>query len=86
MMGIGCREGTTSLLDSPYLVGEWELPTGLVLFSGDGHSWIGLDYRACGRHGEPTVAWLDADVRTELTLAPDFRSFIEGLAAARDFE
>ncbi|MFD6043414.1 SMI1/KNR4 family protein [Streptomyces koyangensis] len=86
MLGIGRREGTTSLLDSPYLVGEWGLPTGLVLFSGDGHCWIGLDYRACGRHREPSVAWFDADFHTELALAPDFRSFIEGLTAARNFE
>ncbi|MFJ4713839.1 SMI1/KNR4 family protein [Streptomyces sp. NPDC088785] len=86
VLGIGRREGTSSLLDSPYLVGEWGLPAGLVLFSGDGHCWIGLDYRVCGRYAEPSVAWLDADFRTELALAPDFRSFIEGLTAARDFE
>jgi hypothetical protein len=86
VMGIGRREGAMSLLDSPYLVEEWGLPTGLVLLSGDGHCWIGLDYRACGRHGEPSVTWFDADFGTELALAPDFRSFIEGLTAARDFE
>jgi hypothetical protein len=86
MMGIGRREGTTSLLDSPYLVGEWGLPAAVVLVSGDGPCWIGLDYRACGRHGEPSVAWFEADLDTELTIAPNFRSFIEGLTAARDFE
>ncbi|MFJ7246982.1 SMI1/KNR4 family protein [Kitasatospora sp. NPDC098652] len=86
MLGIGRREGTISLLDSPYLVKEWGLPTGSVLFSGDGHCWIGLDYRACGRHHEPSVTWFDADFDTELALAPDFRSFIEGLTAARNFE
>ncbi|WP_425558976.1 hypothetical protein [Kutzneria kofuensis] len=44
--------------------------------SGDGHTWIALDYR---RPGEPSVVWLDADQNTELPLAADFRSFVEGL-------
>ncbi|MGC9382267.1 SMI1/KNR4 family protein [Streptomyces sp. MH13] len=87
VMGIGRREGTMSLLDSPYLVEEWGLPAAVVvLVSGDGPCWIGLDYRACGRHGEPSVTWFEADLGTELVLAPDFRSFIAGLTAARDFE
>ncbi|MGW9030091.1 SMI1/KNR4 family protein [Streptomyces sp. NPDC055722] len=86
VMGIGHRDGTVSMLDSPYLVEEWGLPTAVVLVSGDGHYWIGLDYRTCGRHGEPSVAWFDADDNSELALAPDFRSFINGLTSAREFE
>ncbi|WP_405908646.1 MULTISPECIES: SMI1/KNR4 family protein [unclassified Streptomyces] len=86
VMGIGHREHTLSILDSPYLVEEWGLPTAVVLVSVSAPCFIGLDYRAGGRDGEPAVAWFDADLRTELTLAPDFRSFIEGLASARDFE
>ncbi|MFF5937938.1 SMI1/KNR4 family protein [Streptomyces sp. NPDC012508] len=81
VMGIGHRDRALSLLESPYLVEEWGLPKDVVLISGDGHSWIGLDYRACGRHGEPSVAWFDADDDSGLTLAPDFRSFIEGLTS-----
>ncbi|MFB8172196.1 hypothetical protein ACFC60_30035 [Kitasatospora purpeofusca] len=46
VLGIGHRERTISLLDSPYLVEEWSLPTPVVLLSGDGPCWIGLDYRA----------------------------------------
>ncbi|MGC4951248.1 SMI1/KNR4 family protein [Streptomyces sp. DT224] len=86
VLGIGHRERTISLLDSPYLVEEWNLPTPVVLVSGDGPCWIGLDYRACGRHGEPSVTWFDADDPSELTLAPDFRSFAEGLTSASRFE
>ncbi|WP_406481704.1 SMI1/KNR4 family protein [Streptomyces sp. NBC_01615] len=86
VMGIGHRERTLSMLDSPYLVEEWGLPTAVVLVSGDGHYWIGLDYRTCGRHGEPSVVWFDADDNSELALAPDFRSFIKGLTSAREFE
>ncbi|MGX1505389.1 UNVERIFIED_CONTAM: hypothetical protein RKD43_004014 [Streptomyces graminofaciens] len=86
VMGIGHREDTLSMLDGPYLVEEWGLPAGVVLISGDGHYWIGLDYRACGRHGEPSVVWFDADDSSELTLAPDFRSFVAGLTSALEFE
>ncbi len=86
VMGIGHRERTLSMLDSPYLVEEWGLPAAMVLVSGDGHYWIGLDYRTCDRNGEPSVAWFDADDNSELTLAPDFRSFIKGLTSAGEFE
>ncbi|MFE1291521.1 SMI1/KNR4 family protein [Streptomyces sp. NPDC058751] len=86
VMGVGHRERTLSLLDSPYLVGEWGLPSGVVVVSGDGHYWIGLDYRTCGPHGEPSVAWFDADDASELALAPDFRSFLEGLISADELE
>lgn len=86
VMGIGHRDGALSMLDSPYLVEEWGLPKAVVLLSGDGHCWTGLDYRTCGRHGEPSVAWFDADDDSELTLAPDFRSFVKGLVSAGEFE
>ncbi|WP_152486413.1 SMI1/KNR4 family protein [Nocardiopsis lucentensis] len=86
VMGIGGREGTLSPLDSPYLVGEWGLPAGVVLVSGDGPCWTGLDHRARGRAGEPSMTWFEADLNTELVPAPDFRSFVEGLTAARDLE
>lgn len=85
VLGIGHRARTLSMLDSPYLVEEWGLPTDVVLISGDGHHWIGLDYRACGRQGEPSVTWFDADDNSELPLAPDFPSFLAHLTAADDF-
>ncbi|MFC8078853.1 SMI1/KNR4 family protein [Streptomyces sp. NPDC057307] len=72
------------LLDTPYLVAEWELPSPIVLIAGEGHWWIGLDYRECGPRGEPSVTWFDADEETELALATDFRSFVEGLVASGD--
>ncbi|MFE6888173.1 SMI1/KNR4 family protein [Streptomyces sp. NPDC057694] len=82
LMGIGRRERMTSILDSPELVEEWNLPSPVVLLSGDGHYWIMLDYRVCGRHGEPSITWFDTDAETELDLAPDFQSFVEGLVQA----
>jgi hypothetical protein len=52
------------------------------LLSGDGHCWIALGYRGCGKHGEPSVTRFDVDGGTELPLAADFQAFIEGLVAA----
>jgi hypothetical protein len=36
LMGIGHHEDLVSLLDTPYLVGEWDRPSPVVLLSGDG--------------------------------------------------
>ncbi|MFJ4366657.1 SMI1/KNR4 family protein [Streptomyces chartreusis] len=86
MMGIGRHDGQLSLLDSAYLVEEWELPSALVLLSGDGHCWIALDYRACRQQGEPSVTWFDVDDGTELALAADFQRFVERLTAAASLD
>ncbi|MEV7618371.1 SMI1/KNR4 family protein [Streptomyces sp. NPDC089799] len=86
LMGIGPREQMTSLLDTPYLVAEWGLPSPIVLLCGDGHCWIGLDYRVCGPDGNPSVTWFDTDLDTALLLAGDFTTFIESLTAAGDFD
>ncbi|MEV0271449.1 SMI1/KNR4 family protein [Hamadaea sp. NPDC050747] len=79
LVGIGTAEGTLSLLDTPYLVQEWGLPSPLVLLTGDGHWWIALDYRGCGPDGEPSVTWFDTELDQEQHLAADFRTFVEGL-------
>ena len=84
MMGIGPRE--LSILDTPYLVNEWGLPSPIALLAGDGHCWTGLDYRDCSHQGEPSVSWFDTELESEATLAPDFRSFVEGLTSASDFD
>ncbi|SEC77991.1 SMI1/KNR4 family protein [Streptomyces sp. TLI_105] len=86
MRGIVEEDGDHfSILDSPYLVEEWGLPSPLVLLSGEGHWWIALDYRTCGAAGEPSVAWFDPGDATELPLAGDFRTFVEGLRASASF-
>lgn len=73
-----------TLLDTPYLVREWGLPTNIVLLSGDGHYWVVLDYRAVGPSGEPSVTWIDNEMEHELPLAPDFRAFVEMLTSNLD--
>lgn len=84
MAGIGAAEGALSLLDTPYLVQEWNLPSPLVLLTGDGHWWIALDYRECGPDGEPSVTWFDTELDQDLRLTPDFRTFIEALTCEPD--
>jgi hypothetical protein len=86
MRGIGRHGDEPSLLDSGYLVVEWDLPSPLVLLSGDGQCWIALDYRACGERGEPSVTWFDVDGNTELPPAADFQTFVERLSAAASFD
>ncbi|WP_225803720.1 SMI1/KNR4 family protein [Streptomyces sp. NK15101] len=85
LMGIDPDDGL-SVLDSAHLIEEWGLPSPLVLLSGDGHTWIALDYRTCGADGEPSVTWFDADAATEVPLAGDFRTFVEGLTSAASFD
>jgi hypothetical protein len=86
VMGIGHREGSISLLDTPYLVQEWGLPSPVVLLSGDGHYWVSLDYRKCGARGEPAVTWFDTQLDAELSLARRFQSFVEELRASDSFD
>jgi hypothetical protein len=74
-----------TLLDTPYLVQEWELPSSVILLSGQGHYWIALDYRDCGPAGKPPVVWIHNEMNHELQLAPDFRAFVEHLTASAAF-
>lgn len=65
------------ILESEYLIKEWDLPENVVLISGDGHSWIALDYSI--RKTEPPVILIDVDEEQTLELAPNFDSFLNGL-------
>jgi len=76
---------TTTLLDTPYLVQEWDLPSPVVLLGGEGHYWIALDYRDCGPAEDPSVVWIDNEMDHELLLAPNFRTFIERLTSSESF-
>ncbi|MBO3741673.1 SMI1/KNR4 family protein [Actinoplanes flavus] len=79
------RELSMALQDTGYLVREWGLPSPVVLLSGDGHTWVALDYRDCGPDGDPPVVFLDADRGRQLPVAPDFRTFVERLTPAAGF-
>lgn len=74
LRGIG---SDSCILDSTYLIEEWDLPKGIVIIAGDGHAWIALDYREINEN--PAVILVDEDVAGIRELAPNFKSFIDGL-------
>jgi len=92
IMGIGC-EKTYSLggsLGSRFMLEEWGYPDiGVVLCDcpSAGHDVIMLDYRACGRDGEPAVVHVDQEAGYRITfLAPSFATFIVGLVNEEVFD
>ncbi|WP_025028938.1 SMI1/KNR4 family protein [Caldalkalibacillus mannanilyticus] len=85
IMGIG-RKKTYSLcgeLGSQFMLDEWGYPAiGVVICDcpSAGHDVIMLDYRKCGRDGEPEVVHVDQELDYKITfVAKDFETFIKGL-------
>ncbi|WP_144533894.1 SMI1/KNR4 family protein [Bacillus pumilus] len=74
MLGIAEDEG---IMDSAYLIKEWELPEGLVLINGDGHTWVTMDYRKTKEN--PAIHYFDVEMEEDFKLADSFDEFIEGL-------
>lgn len=74
LLGIAEGEG---IMDSAYLIKEWELPKGLVLISGDGHTWVAMDYRKTKEN--PAIHYFDVEMEEDFKLADSFDEFIEGL-------
>ncbi|MEJ3746224.1 SMI1/KNR4 family protein [Actinomycetes bacterium KLBMP 9797] len=85
LYGIGPagQADTIALLDTPYLVQEWELPSPVVLLNGQGHYWLALDYRDCGPAGQPQRRPVGSVDRRSGWLLPARRS-IEGCPAKSD--
>ncbi|MGD7061486.1 SMI1/KNR4 family protein [Bacillus altitudinis] len=77
LLGIAEGEG---IMDSAYLIKEWELPKGLVLISGDGHTWVAMDYRKTKEN--PAIHYFDVEMEEDFKLADSFDEFIEGLYTA----
>ncbi|MDE0639308.1 SMI1/KNR4 family protein [Bacillus sp. CNPSo 3703] len=78
LLGIAEDEG---IMDSAYLIKEWELPEGLVLINGDGHTWVTMDYRKTKEN--PTIHYFDVEMEEDFKLADSFDEFIEGLYTAK---
>jgi tetratricopeptide (TPR) repeat protein len=92
IMGIG-REKMYSLcgdLGSQFMIDHWGYPDiGVVICDcpSAGHDVVMLDYRHCGKDGEPEVIHVDQESNYQITfLAPDFESFIRGLVSEDEFE
>lgn len=82
IIGIGHSDnglGNGGILDNQYFIDEWQLPGGLVLIDGDGHTWTALDYRQGRCNVEPPVIWIETDGGEELLLAPNFQDFTDRL-------
>ncbi|WIV17264.1 SMI1/KNR4 family protein [Paenibacillus polygoni] len=92
IMGIG-REKDYSLcgeFGSPFMIEEWGYPDiGVVICDcpSAGHDVVMLDYRACGRDGEPEVVHVDQEDDYEITfLADNFEAFIRGLVSEDEYD
>ncbi|TFV09755.1 SMI1/KNR4 family protein [Bacillus stratosphericus] len=77
LLGIAEGEG---IMDSAYLIKEWELPEGLVLINGDGHTWVAMGYRKTNEN--PAIHYFDVEMEEDFKLADSFDEFIRGLYTA----
>ncbi|WP_316245752.1 Imm51 family immunity protein [Paenibacillus senegalimassiliensis] len=92
IMGIG-RDKDESLcgdMGSRFMIEDWGYPDiGIVICDcpSAGHDVIMLDYRHCGKDGEPEVIHVDQESEYEITfLAPDFETFIRGLVNEEEYD
>ncbi|NBD25109.1 SMI1/KNR4 family protein [Paenibacillus glycinis] len=92
IMGIG-RDKNYALcgnLGSPFMIEDWGYPDiGVVICDcpSAGHDVVMLDYRRCGKDGEPEVVHVDQEADYEITfLAPDFETFIRGLVSEEAYD
>ncbi|MGG4441671.1 SMI1/KNR4 family protein [Brevibacillus fortis] len=92
ILGIG-REKSYSLcgdLGSLFMIEEWGYPDiGIVICDcpSAGHDVVMLDYRACGKDGEPEVIHVDQESDYEITfLAENFEAFIRGLVSEEEYD
>ncbi|MBI1891264.1 MAG: SMI1/KNR4 family protein [Burkholderiales bacterium] len=74
--GLNPRPGAHgSITQTTYMVDEWDLPKGVVLLDGDGHTWIALDYRQAKEN--PPVIFLISDSGRHINIAKDFSDFLD---------
>ena len=82
LLGIGPAE--VSVLDSTYMIDEWQIPVSGLLISStpSGHDWVLLDYGDCGPQGEPAVVYVDDQSTDEYVVhrvADTFADFVAAL-------
>jgi len=76
IFGIYLYEENPTVLDTEYLVQEWDLPQNQLLISGNGHTWISLDYSE-GLH--PIVKIIDVDENKSTIISKSFKEFVRSL-------
>lgn len=70
--GIDLEDG---IGNSPYLVEEWEMEKGFVVFSGDGNYWLAFDYRKDDE--EPAIVYFEDEKPKKI--AKNFKLFLKKL-------
>lgn len=73
----GLGKGDNSISHSDYYIKEWELPEGIILFSGTGHTWLAFDYRQTKE--DPPIIYVDTERSITLKIATNFDEFLQGL-------
>ena len=72
------------------MIEEWGSPpigVGIASTPAGGHELIVLNYRTCGKRGEPQVVHVDQEDDYGIAVvAPDFETFIRGLVAEAEYE
>lgn len=92
LMGIGrTKDGTIcGRGGSRFMIEEWGYPDiGIAICNcpSAGHDMVFLDYRECGREGEPKVVHIDQEDDYKITpLADSFEDFIRGLVNEAVFD
>ena len=66
-----------SMFSTRKLIAEWDLPGDIVLLSGDGHTWLALDYR--NTQIEPPVIFIESETGRTEAIAPSFDDFLRRL-------
>ncbi|MDF0521592.1 SMI1/KNR4 family protein [Bradyrhizobium yuanmingense] len=87
------RTSTYSLagkFGAKFMIEEWGYPpigVGIADTPAGGHELIMLDYRSCGKRGEPQVVYVDQEADYSIVVvAPDFETFIRGLVAESEYD
>lgn len=68
-----------TIFDGPELAREWDLPSGLLPFEGNGHVWLAFDYRNTSE--DPPIVLIESDTFEFLTVAENFQAFVGSLEA-----
>lgn len=56
---------------------EWGIPDKIIAFDGDGHTWLGFDYR--NDINAPEIIFIESDELLSFVVAKDFSAFISSL-------
>ncbi len=62
----------------------WEIPGWFVPFEGDGHWWLGFDYRTAGST-DPPVVHIDSESQRTRTIATNFGDFLSRLVMEHEY-